>query len=68
LFPTRIRSAAQTAILTAAVIGSILGLVGVGLLASSLKVGEAVAILLPDGLRQRRVISMGSDVVPATIT
>jgi MFS family permease len=47
LFPTRIRSAAQTAVLTAAVTGSILGLVGVGLLASSLKVGEAIATLLP---------------------
>jgi putative MFS transporter len=47
LFPTRVRSAAQTAVLTTTVIGSILGLVTVGLLTPSLKVGPAIAILTP---------------------
>ena len=43
----RAATIAETAVLTTTVIGSILGLVTVGLLTPSLKVGPAIAILTP---------------------
>jgi predicted MFS family arabinose efflux permease len=45
LFPTRVRSAAGTAIIAAAVIGSMIGLTAAGQLAETLGLGAAVATL-----------------------
>ncbi|HKJ35065.1 MAG TPA: MFS transporter [Solirubrobacterales bacterium] len=43
LFPTRIRSAAQTLILVLTIVGSVLGLGAIALLRDSLTLGEAIA-------------------------
>ena len=45
LFPTRVRSGANTLVLVAAVAGSAVGLLGVGLLAGSAGLGTAIAVL-----------------------
>jgi predicted MFS family arabinose efflux permease len=45
LFPTRVRSAAGTAVIASAVIGSMVGLAAAGQLAESLGIGAAVAVL-----------------------
>jgi predicted MFS family arabinose efflux permease len=47
LFPTRVRSAAGTAIIAAAIIGSMIGLTAAGQLAGSLGIGAAIATLAP---------------------
>jgi predicted MFS family arabinose efflux permease len=45
LFPTRVRSAAGTVIIAAAVVGSVIGLASAGQLAGSLGIGAAIAAL-----------------------
>jgi putative MFS transporter len=50
LFPTRVRSGANTILVAAAVCGSALGLASAGLLAEDIGVGKAIALLAPGAL------------------